>query len=101
MGITLCQANFYLMGEDLRDIADLFAEVGSLRGIRLSELLRDKIAMTACKHAVKGGMLLTDSEKEKLFSMLHGDLGLKCPHGRPVCIRLTKTEIEKMFKRIV
>lgn len=92
---------------DLQDIdlgaffADLFAEVGSLRGIRLSELLRDRIAMTACKHAVKGGMLLTDSEKEKLFSMLHGDLGLKCPHGRPVCIRLTKTEIEKMFKRIV
>ena len=92
---------------DLQDIdlgaffADLFTEVGSLRGIRLSELLRDRIAMTACKHAVKGGMLLTDSEKEKLFSMLHGDLGLKCPHGRPVCIRLTKTEIEKMFKRIV
>lgn len=26
LGITLCQANFYLMGEDLRDIADLFAE---------------------------------------------------------------------------
>ncbi len=92
---------------DLRDIdlgaffADLLAEVGSLRGIRLSELLRDKIAMTACKHAVKGGMLLTDSEKEKLFAMLHGDMGLKCPHGRPVCVRLTKTEVEKMFKRIV
>ena len=92
---------------DLRDIdlgtffADLFAEVGSLRGIRLSDLLRDKIAMTACKHAVKGGMLLTDSEKEKLFAMLHGDMGLKCPHGRPVCVRLTKTEVEKMFKRIV
>lgn len=81
--------------------ADLFSEVGSLRSIRLSDLLRDKIAMTACKHAVKGGMLLTDSEKEKLFAMLHGDLGLKCPHGRPVCVRLTKTEIEKMFKRIV
>lgn len=26
MGITLCQANFYLMGENLRDIADLFAD---------------------------------------------------------------------------
>lgn len=81
--------------------AELFSDVGSLRGIRLSDLLRDKIAMMACKHAVKGGMLLTDSEKEKLFSMLHGDLGLKCPHGRPVCVRMSKTEIEKMFKRIV
>ena len=92
---------------DLQDIdlsaffSDLLGEVGSLRGIRLSELLRDKIAMTACKHAVKGGMALTDSEKEKLFEMLGGDMGLKCPHGRPIAARLTKTEIEKMFKRIV
>ena len=92
---------------DLQDIdlaaffGDLLGEVGALRGIRLSELLRDKIAMTACKHAVKGGMALTDSEKEKLFEMLRGNMGLKCPHGRPIAVRLTKTEIEKMFKRIV
>ena len=64
-------------------------------------MLRDKIAMTACKHAIKGGMALTDSEKEKLFAMLRGDMGLKCPHGRPVAVKLTKYEIEKMFKRIV
>ncbi len=92
---------------DLQDIdlaaffGDLLGEVGALRGIRLSELLRNKIAMTACKHAVKGGMALTDSEKEKLFEMLRGNMGLKCPHGRPIAVRLTKTEIEKMFKRIV
>lgn len=87
---------------DLKSFFDeLLGEVGSLRGIRLSELLRDKIAMTACKHAVKGGMMLTDAEKQKLFDMLHGDMGLKCPHGRPVAVRLGKTEIEKMFKRIV
>ena len=92
---------------DLQDIdlssffAEVLGEVGMLRGIRLSELLRDKIAMAACKHAVKGGMALTDSEKEKLFAMLHGDMGLKCPHGRPVAVRLTKGEIEKLFKRIV
>lgn len=92
---------------DLQDIdlagffGELLKEVGSLRAIKLADLLRDKIAMTACKHAVKGGMMLTDSEKEKLFEMLRGDMGLKCPHGRPVAVKLTKYEIEKMFKRIV
>lgn len=92
---------------DLQDIDlkaffdELLGEIGNLRGIRLTELLRDKIAMTACKHAIKGGMMLSDSEKAKLFEMLHGDMGLKCPHGRPVAVKLTKTEIEKMFKRIV
>ena len=80
---------------------ELLKDVGSLRAVKLSELLRDKIAMTACKHAVKGGMDLTESEKEKLFTMLHGDMGLKCPHGRPIAVKLTKYEIEKMFKRIV
>ena len=92
---------------DLQDIdiggffTEVLREVGTLRGIRLSEILRDKLAMAACKHAVKGGMSLSDTEKDKLFEMLHGDMGLKCPHGRPVAVKLTKTEIEKMFKRIV
>ena len=92
---------------DLQDIdlggffSELLSETGGLRGIRLAELLRDKIAMTACKHAVKGGMRLSDSEKAKLFEMLRGDMGLKCPHGRPIAVRMTKSEIEKMFKRIV
>lgn len=91
-----------LQGIDLCSFfEELLSEVGSLRGIRLTEVLRDRIAMTACKHAVKGGMLLTDSEKEKLFEMLHGDMGLKCPHGRPIAVKMTKYEIEKMFKRIV
>ncbi len=92
---------------DLQDIDfgsffdEILKDVGTLRAIRLDELLRDKLAMAACKHAVKGGMLLTDSEKKKLFSMLRGDMGLKCPHGRPIAVKLTKTEIEKLFKRIV
>ena len=79
----------------------LFAEIGVLRAIRLSDLLRDRIAMTACKHAIKGGMVLTDLEKQRLFEQLAGDMGLRCPHGRPVAVRVTKTEIEKMFKRIL
>ena len=92
---------------DLQDIDlsgffdEILKDVGALSGIKLSDLLRDKLAMAACKHAVKGGMVLTDSEKRKLFELLHGDMGLKCPHGRPIAVKLSKTEIEKMFKRIV
>lgn len=92
---------------DLRDIdlASFFAEllkgVGTLRAVRLPDVLRDKIAMTACKHAVKGGEILTESERKQLFARMGGDMGLRCPHGRPVAVKLTKYEVEKLFKRIV
>lgn len=71
------------------------------RAIKLEELLKDKLATAACKAAVKGGMDLTREEVDELFRLMDGNLGLKCPHGRPVVVRMTKTELEKMFKRIV
>jgi len=92
---------------DLQDIdvqaffAEVLEDLDGLKDIKLENILKDKIAMTACKHAVKGGMELTQDEIDALFKMLDGNAGLKCPHGRPVCVTLTKREIEKMFKRIV
>ncbi|MBQ8406314.1 MAG: hypothetical protein IJY38_00205, partial [Clostridia bacterium] len=80
---------------------DILGEIHSYRGIKLEEILKDKLASAACKAAVKGGMDLTEGEIEELFKLMDGTRGLKCPHGRPVVVRLTKTELEKMFKRIV
>jgi len=92
---------------DLQDINikeffdDILSEVDGLKEIKLEDVLKDKIAMTACKHAINGGMQLTDGEVDALFKLLDGNMGLKCPHGRPICVTLTKKDIEKMFKRIV
>ena len=80
---------------------ELLADLKNLSEIKLTEILKDKIAMMACKHAIKAGMELTKEESKKLFEMLNGNMGLKCPHGRPICISLEKKDLEKMFKRIV
>ncbi len=80
---------------------DILGDISGFRGIKLAELLKDKLAMSACKAAVKGGMDLTQEEIDKLFEMMDGNMGLKCPHGRPVVTKITKTELEKMIKRIV
>ncbi len=80
---------------------DILGDINSFRSIKLEDLLKDKLASAACKAAVKGGMDLTVEEIEALFVLMDGDMGLKCPHGRPVVVKITKTELEKMFKRIV
>ena len=44
---------------------------------------------------------MTKEEIDALFALMDGDMGLKCPHGRPVVVKMSRTELEKMFKRIV
>ena len=80
---------------------DVLGDISGYRSIKLVDLLKDKLATAACKAAVKGGMDLTKEEIDALFVLMDGDMGLKCPHGRPVVVKMTKTELEKMFKRIV
>ncbi len=79
----------------------LLGEMSGYRAIRLEHLIRDKIASAACKAAVKGGMDLTREEIDRLIILMDGNMGLRCPHGRPIVVKMTKTQIEKMFKRIV
>lgn len=92
---------------DLKDIdlEEFFGEVlssmESLRAIKLADILKDKLAMSACKAAVKGGEFLTEEEARSLIAKMDGNVGLKCPHGRPVAVKLGRTELEKLFKRIV
>ena len=77
--------------------------IGSLERISAAtrEARADEIAVMACKAAVKAGDRLTDSEIEMLITqMLATGASPTCPHGRPVSRKLTRREIEKLFKRI-
>ena len=65
------------------------------------ELLKDFLAQTACKAAVKAGDKLSDEDIESLLKDLDNHKSLTCPHGRPFVQTITKKGLEKMFKRIV
>ena len=54
---------------------------------------------TACKSAIKAGMTTDRSEMAALVEKVQSGEIQYCPHGRPVCVKLTQYEIEKMFKR--
>ena len=66
------------------------------------DVVASRIATMACKAAVKGNHAMSDQEAEKLIDeLLTLENPYHCPHGRPTIIAMTKTELEKKFKRIV
>jgi len=73
-----------------------------LRGRRESkDTVRDELLHTvACKAAIKAGWLSDEKELLALVKAVMEREDLKyCPHGRPICITLSKKQLEKQFKR--
>ena len=63
--------------------------------------VRDELLHTmACKAAIKAGWKTDGKELEVLVRQVMSREDLKyCPHGRPICITLSKKQLEKQFKR--
>lgn len=92
----------FLTGINLDEFfKDLFSDLNTLKEISVLDLMVEKISLHACKSAIKSGDNLSDNEIFVLLQKLNGNLGLKCPHGRPIAIKISRTEIDKWFKRIV
>ncbi|MBQ4582518.1 MAG: DNA mismatch repair endonuclease MutL [Oscillospiraceae bacterium] len=64
------------------------------------EGVRDELYHTmACKSAIKAGMVSNEKELAALVGKVQSGEIKYCPHGRPVAVKLSKYEVEKMFKR--
>ena len=63
--------------------------------------IRDEVLHTvACKAAIKAGWHSDEKELLVLVKQVMENDDLKyCPHGRPICISLSKKQLEKQFKR--
>ena len=91
----------YLSEEDdesvLRDII-----LSTLKGnkVDIASLKRLSIASKACKMSLKANRLLTREEQLRLLKNLAKCRNpLNCPHGRPTIVKVSKYDLEKMFKR--
>ena len=65
------------------------------------DTIRDELLHTvACKAAIKAGWRTDEKELLSLVTQVMARDDLKhCPHGRPICITLSKKQLEKQFKR--
>jgi len=65
-----------------------------------ARFVKEELAMAACKSAIKAKDNIITAEA---LSLIHRMLSLEnpynCPHGRPTMVKMTKQEIERMFKR--
>ena len=92
-------------GTEDGDIKDILIEMLDI----LSDSRHDKrtyleeraMYSVSCKSAIKANRYLTMEEQKNLVLRVLSLEGINtCPHGRPLCIKLTKDKIEKEFKRI-
>ena len=65
------------------------------------ETVRDELLHTvACKAAIKAGWVSDEAELLAVCRQVMAREDLKyCPHGRPICVTLSKKQLEKQFKR--
>lgn len=91
-----------IMGVDPQALFDALLNALSVDAGNINiDFFVEKLSGMACKAAIKGNTEISLQEADALIDEL---LTLKnpynCPHGRPTMISLTKTELERKFKRI-
>ena len=99
--VLLRQIPMDLSPEDAADALETIA-ADLLSGRRESkDAVRDEVLHTvACKAAIKAGWHSDEKELLALVKQVMENDDLKyCPHGRPICISLSKKQLEKQFKR--
>lgn len=81
-------------------LADLAGDLAQGRDAD-RDTLRDQLLHTmACKAAIKAGWKTAPREREALVRQVLSRDDLRyCPHGRPICLKLTKAQLSRQFGR--
>lgn len=89
-------------GEEEATLRDIIDEALHAPNISIHKLREDTAIMMSCKKSIKANHYLTTSDMEALLDELRAASDpFTCPHGRPVIIKYTTYELEKMFKRVM
>lgn len=91
----------YLRNDDIEDtIIEICGYISENRKNVMSEHMEWIYHNISCRSAIKAGDSSTAKELIDIAKTVFSDDSIRyCPHGRPVCIELSKYEIEKQFGR--
>lgn len=91
----------YLRNDDIEDtIIEICGYIAENRKNVMSEHMEWIYHNISCRSAIKAGNSSTAKELIDIAKTVFSDDSIRyCPHGRPVCIELSKYEIEKQFGR--
>jgi len=83
----------------VHDMISIIEKHGALEEL---DLVRSELIRASCKHAIKAGQEISHEDIAEILNYYAKEgTPRTCPHGRPVMIRVSKRELEKLFKRIV
>ncbi|EOL45142.1 DNA mismatch repair endonuclease MutL [Enterococcus caccae] len=92
---------WYPQGEEesiIREMIDMFLTTGS---VSVKKFREATAIMMSCKRSIKANHYLDEQQARVLLKDLETcENPFNCPHGRPVLIHFTNSDMEKMFKRI-
>lgn len=92
---------FYQRCQNLdNDLLQMIRIVINNHQLNLAELYEDVAIMMACKSSIKAHQYLDRLDVDSLLTQLNECVNpFTCPHGRPIINKISKYEIEKLFKR--
>ena len=99
--IIVRSAPSYLRNDDIADtVVEICGHIADNRKEIISEHMEWIYHNIACRSAIKAGNKSTPKELIEIANRVFSDDKIRyCPHGRPVCIEISKYEIEKQFGR--
>lgn len=99
--VAVREAPAYLDAGDIAVTVTELAQKLMDRRTPVPDRLDELIHTVSCKAAIKAGSRTSVQEMQALCDRVLRDPAVTCcPHGRPVTVRLTKYELDKLFKRV-
>ncbi len=82
----------------VRAMISEFAETG--RSAELQHGYQERLMTIACHSVIRANRALEKEEMEALLRQLDDtEFATQCPHGRPVMVRFSRSQLEHMFRR--